>query len=141
MVVTAFMLNESVLGLENNYKVMAALNPVDKLKLKLGLENDCIVEAALNPVNERKLKLDLENVCIVEAALNPANERKLKLVWENDCIVEVALNPANENSLKLKQDGLEQGRVLEGFVIAWEPMPDEAGRFPCWKIKGAPRQL
>ena len=47
------------------------------------------------------------------AALNPAN-KNLKLGFEKECTkVVAALNPANENRLKLKQDGFEQGKVLE----------------------------
>ena len=79
----------------------------------LGLENDCTVVAALNPVNELKLKLGLENDCAVVAALKLTNKRKLKLGLENVCTVKAALNPANENRLKLKQGGFEQERVLE----------------------------
>ena len=89
---------------------MAALMPNESV---LGLENDCTVVAALNPVNEFNLKLGLENNYTVVAALYPLNERKLKLGLENVCTVEAALNPANENKLKLKQDDFEQGRVLE----------------------------
>ena len=55
MLVAALMTNERVLlGLENDCKVVAALNPVNERKLKLGLENDFTVVIVLNLVNERK---------------------------------------------------------------------------------------
>jgi len=91
---------------------------VDSIGVCIPLRKGCIVMCITLYKdcidNSKKVCIPVSQDCISNKKCKLKKVKKLKLGFEKECTkVVAALNPVNENRLKLKQDGFEQGRVLE----------------------------